>query len=105
MICSIIIGKNTFDTYIPHRFKVRLKALSGQKSEVRRAMKTRRTRPLGQATRGKTALNRLRQVDDYVELVLSHCLISGVPLVVDIGFGVDAWTTLGTRACLLMLHP
>src|SRR5258708_28197172 len=68
-------------------------------------MKIRHTRPLGQPTRGKTALNRLRQVDVYVALALSHCLTSGVPLVVDIGFGAYPWTTLEMRARWLAINP
>src|ERR1700690_3741522 len=68
-------------------------------------MKTQRIRVLGQPTRGKTALNRLRQVDVYVALALSHCLTSGAPLVVDIGFGAYPWTTLEMRARWLTLNP
>src|SRR5258708_12428481 len=68
-------------------------------------MKIRHTRPIGQPTRGKTALNRLRQVDVYMALALSHCLTSGVPLVVDIGFGAYPWTTLEMRARWLALNP
>jgi hypothetical protein len=51
-------------------------------------------RPLGQPTRGKTALNRLRQVDTYIALAWSHVLSYGSPLVVDVGYGAQAWTAL-----------
>src|SRR5258708_16720059 len=68
-------------------------------------MKSRHTRALGQPTRGKTALNRLRHVDIYVALALSHCLTSGTPLVVDIGFGAFPWTTLEMRERWLALNP
>jgi hypothetical protein len=71
----------------------------------RQAMKTRRQRTLGKPTRGKTALNRLRQVDVYVALTLAHSLTSGVPLVVDIGFGAFPWTTLEMRERWLALNP
>jgi hypothetical protein len=49
---------------------------------------------LGQATRGKTALNRLRQVDTYIALAYEGLLRSAQPLAVDLGFGAQAWTTL-----------
>jgi hypothetical protein len=54
----------------------------------------RRTHPIGQATRGKTALNRLRQVDVFMALAFPHVLSAGEPLVVDVGYGAFAWTTL-----------
>src|SRR5260221_3339213 len=68
-------------------------------------MKSRHTPALGQPTRGKTALNRLRKVDIYVALALSHCLTSDTPLVVDIGFGAFPWTTLEMRERWLALNP
>lgn len=55
---------------------------------------SRRPRPSGQPTRGKTALNRLRQVDVYVALAMPGVLRGDPPLVVDLGFGAEAWTTL-----------
>src|SRR5262245_34311453 len=57
----------------------------------------RRTKALGQATRGKTALNRLRQVDTYVALAYPGTLRGGTPLVIDVGFGAYPWTTLEMR--------
>ncbi len=57
-------------------------------------MSTRRVKPVGQATRGKTALNRLRQIDTYIALNWSHVLSGGAPLVVDVGYGAQAWTAL-----------
>lgn len=57
-------------------------------------MTTKRTRPLGQHTRGKTALNRLRQVDVYFALAHAAVLRGGAPLVVDVGYGAQAWTAL-----------
>jgi hypothetical protein len=65
----------------------------------------RRVRPAGQPTRGKTALNRLRQVDVYLALVYAGLLLPGSPLVVDIGFGAYPWTTLEMRERWLRLNP
>jgi hypothetical protein len=56
-------------------------------------------------TRGKTALNRLRQVDTYIALAWSQCLTSGAPLVVDVGYGAQAWTALEMYARWLPLNP
>lgn len=67
--------------------------------------KTRSTRPVGQLTRGKTALNRLRQIDIYVALAWSSVLASGSPLVIDLGFGAQAWTTLEMRERWLPINP
>jgi hypothetical protein len=57
-------------------------------------MTPRRVKPLGQPTRGKTALNRLRQVDVYIVLAWSQILRNGSPLVIDLGYGAQAWTAL-----------
>src|SRR5260221_13909883 len=62
-----------------------------------RSLAPRRPRLLGQPTRGKTALNRLRQIDVYVALVMPQLLSGGVPLIVDVGFGAYPWTTLEMR--------
>lgn len=69
-----------------------------------------RTRPVGQPTRGKTALNRLRQVDVYVALAWASALTGWEtrvesPLVVDVGYGAQAWTALEMRDRWLPLHP
>lgn len=53
-----------------------------------------RRRPFGQPTRGKTALNRLRQVDVYVALTCRALLAEGAPLIVDLGYGAYPWTAL-----------
>src|SRR5689334_9789331 len=68
-------------------------------------MPSRRARPLGQPTRGKTALNRLRQIDIYVVLALHGALTNNSPLVVDIGFGAYPWTTLEMRQRWLRASP
>jgi SAM-dependent methyltransferase len=68
-------------------------------------MAAKRIRPVGQATRGKTALNRLRQIDIYVALALSGTLTGNAPLVVDLGFGAYPWTTLEMRTRWLRINP
>lgn len=52
----------------------------------------------GQPTRGKTALNRLRRIDVYVALAHPDLLRLPNALVVDVGFGAQAWTTLEMAA-------
>jgi hypothetical protein len=52
------------------------------------------SRPQGEHTRGKTATNRLRQIDVYVALAMPEVLRGASPLAVDLGFGAAAWTTL-----------
>src|SRR3954465_8057826 len=65
----------------------------------------RRTHPIGQSTRGKTALNRLRQVDVFMALAFSHVFSSGAPLIVDVGYGAFAWTTLEMYERWLPFNP
>lgn len=62
-------------------------------------------RPIGQPTRGKTALNRLRQVDVYFALAHAGVLRAGAPLVVDVGYGAQAWTALELYERWLPLNP
>jgi hypothetical protein len=64
-----------------------------------------RHRPLGQHTRGKTAENRLRQVDVFVALALGDVLRAGAPLVIDLGFGARPWTALEMAERLRHLNP
>lgn len=54
----------------------------------------RQSKRQGHVTRGKTALNRLRQVDNYVLLAWAGVLTGDAPLVVDVGYGAQAWTAL-----------
>jgi hypothetical protein len=63
------------------------------------------TKAQGQPTRGKTALNRLRRIDVYI--VLAHAALLRLPnaLVVDVGFGAQAWTTLEMAARWQPLNP
>ncbi len=66
---------------------------------------SKRIRPIGQPTRGKTALNRLRQVDIYVALTHSACLSGQSPLVVDVGYGAQAWTAIEMWERWLPFNP
>lgn len=62
-------------------------------------------KPQGQITRGKTALNRLRQVDVYMALAWARVLSSGKPLVVDVGYGAHVWTALEMRDRWYTINP
>ncbi|MCL4254085.1 MAG: class I SAM-dependent methyltransferase, partial [Anaerolineae bacterium] len=64
-----------------------------------------RAKPIGQPTRGKTALNRLRQVDNFTCLAWGHVLSSSSPLIVDVGYGEYAWTALEMYHRLLHINP
>jgi hypothetical protein len=64
-----------------------------------------RHRPAGQPTRGKTAENRLRQVDVYTAVALAHVLRGGEPLVVDLGFGARPWTALEMADRFAQVNP
>ncbi|MDX2075408.1 MAG: class I SAM-dependent methyltransferase [bacterium] len=63
------------------------------------------TKPQGQPTRGKTALNRLRQVDNFICLTWGHQLSVGAPLLVDVGYGEYAWTALEMHTRLQTINP
>lgn len=56
-------------------------------------------------TRGKTALNRLRQVDVFVALAHAGALRVGEPLVVDVGYGAYPWTALEMRDRWRRINP
>jgi hypothetical protein len=62
-------------------------------------------RPSGHPTRGKTALNRLRQVDVYAALTLESLLTGGSPLIVDVGYGAYPWTALEMVERLRHVNP
>ena len=64
-----------------------------------------RSRPTGRHTRGKTAENRLRRIDTYVALAHAEALRGPSPLVVDVGFGASAWTTLETAQRWRRVNP
>jgi hypothetical protein len=57
-------------------------------------MKSSQNKRVGQATRGKTALNRLRQVDIYLLLAWPEVLRRPGAWVVDLGYGAYPWTAL-----------
>lgn len=65
----------------------------------------RRAKIIGQPTRGKTALNRLRQVDIFICLAWGHIFASQNPLIVDVGYGEYAWTALEMYQRLLPINP
>ena len=50
--------------------------------------------PIGQVTRGTTGTNRLRRVDRWIAQ-LAALRRATDPLVVDLGYGASATTTLG----------
>ncbi len=60
--------------------------------------------PIGQVTRGTTATNRLRRVDRWIAQLpaLRH---AAVPLVVDLGYGASATTTLELHQRLARVRP
>jgi hypothetical protein len=60
--------------------------------------------PIGRVTRGTTGTNRLRRVDRFISALPS--LTAAVdPLVVDLGFGASATTTLELQARLARSRP
>lgn len=63
-------------------------------------------KPQGQVTRGKTARNRLRQVDNFL-LLYDPGLISrhDDALFVDLGYGAEAFTTLESAERFRRLNP
>jgi hypothetical protein len=67
-------------------------------------------RPEGQPTRGKTASNRLRRVDNFILLYEPSLLtrtdgLFADALFVDVGYGFDARTTLESAARFRRLNP
>lgn len=68
-------------------------------------MSPRRYRPHGHPTRGKTALNRLRQVDIYILLAWSSVLSGHSPLIIDLGYGAYPWTALEMLARWRTFNP
>jgi hypothetical protein len=67
-------------------------------------------KPLGQSTRGKTASNRLRRVDNFI-LLYEPALLTRTDglfadsLFVDLGYGFDARTTLESAARFRYVKP
>ncbi|GAB4575569.1 MAG: hypothetical protein Kow0077_27700 [Anaerolineae bacterium] len=70
----------------------------------------RSTRPIGQRTRGKTARNRLRRIDNYLRMN-EHALLTrqdgpfAGAYFVDLGFGAEPFTTLESAARLRRANP
>src|SRR5512147_3338568 len=67
-------------------------------------------KPEGQSTRGKTASNRLRRVDNFILLYEPSLLrrtdgLFARALFVDLGYGFDARTTLESAARFLRINP
>ncbi len=67
-------------------------------------------RPQGQETRGKTARNRLRRVDNFVclydpALIQRTTGAFATALFVDLGYGAEPFTTLESAARLRRLNP
>jgi hypothetical protein len=60
--------------------------------------------PVGRVTRGTTGVNRLRRNDRYLA-ALPQLRTSASPLVVDLGYGARAWTTLELAARLRAVTP
>ena len=67
---------------------------------------TRSARPLGVVTRGTTNPNRLRRVDRWIAYEMAAELRSSSdPLVVDLGYGANAWTAKDLRDALRRVRP
>jgi len=70
----------------------------------------RSTKPQGQPTRGKTASNRLRRVDNFI-LLYEHTLLTRTDslfadaMFVDLGYGFDARTTLESGGRFRRVNP
>ncbi len=67
-------------------------------------------RPQGQETRGKTARNRLRRVDNFVAMYDPALLFRSTPdyaqsFFVDLGYGAEPFTTLESAARFRRLNP
>jgi hypothetical protein len=63
-------------------------------------------RPLGTITRGTTATNRLRRVDRWLVATYAGALRGATdPLVVDLGYGASAWTTVELAERLRGVRP
>lgn len=60
--------------------------------------------PIGQVTRGTTGTNRLRRVDRWIAR-LPQLRLSSDPLVVDLGYGASATTSLELHQRLVRVRP
>jgi hypothetical protein len=64
-----------------------------------------RKKPIGILTRGKTASNRLRRVDNFVLLYEPGLISQSEGLFVDLGYGFDPRTTLESAARFRRVNP
>ena len=60
--------------------------------------------PIGQVTRGTTGTNRLRRVDRWIAQ-LPQLRLASAPLVVDLGYGASATTTVELHQRLARVRP
>jgi len=69
-------------------------------------MSSRGTKPVGVVTRGTTHPNRLRRVDRWIAHALARELRAAPdPVVVDLGYGAEAWTARDLRDRLRAVRP
>ncbi len=66
---------------------------------------TRRPKPLGQPTRGKTAPNRLRKTDTFLGVAFPELVRCMTGLYVDLGYGAYPVTSVETLHRLRRLNP
>jgi len=66
---------------------------------------TKRSKPHGQITRGKTAPNRLRQTDIFLAVAYPHLVRAADGLYIDLGYGAYPITTVETLQRLRRLNP
>jgi hypothetical protein len=67
---------------------------------------SRSTKPLGVITRGTTNPNRLRRVERWIAFAAAAELRNSMtPLVVDLGYGANAWTARDLRNALRLVRP
>lgn len=66
---------------------------------------SKRSKPLGQITRGKTAPNRLRQTDVFLAVAYAEQVRAARGLYIDLGYGAYPITTLETWQRLTRLNP
>lgn len=68
-------------------------------------MPRRKERPVGQPTRGKTARNRLRRIDNFLSMTASALIRQSSGWYVDLGYGAEPFTTLESAERLRRLNP
>jgi len=68
-------------------------------------MSRRQERPVGQPTRGKTARNRLRRIDNFLSITEAALMRQPEGWYVDLGYGAEPFTTLESAERLRRLNP